>query len=38
MSKRWEYQLRIDLDDDLAEAARRDPNDPAIKPLADILS
>jgi len=30
-------QLRIDLHDDLAEAARRDPNNPAIKPLADIL-
>ena len=38
MSKHWEYQLRIDLGDDLAEAARRDPNDPAIKPLADILT
>jgi hypothetical protein len=38
MSKHWEYQLRIDLRDDLAEAARRDPNDPAIKPLADILT
>src|SRR6516165_5026599 len=38
MSKHWEYQLRIDLGDDLAEAARRDPNDPALKPLADILT
>ena len=38
MSKQWEYQLRIDLHDDLAEAARRDPNNPAIKPLADILT
>jgi len=38
ISKHWEYQLRIDLGDDLAEAARRDPNNPAIKPLADILT
>src|SRR5262249_57564205 len=38
MSKQWEYQLRIDLGDDFAEAAGRDPNDPAIKPLADILT
>jgi len=38
MRKQWEYQLRIDLGDDLAEAARRDPNNPAIKPLADILT
>jgi hypothetical protein len=37
MSKQWEYQLRIDLDDELAEVARRDPGNPAIKPLADIL-
>jgi hypothetical protein len=28
MNKQWEYQLRIDLGDELAEAARRDPNDP----------
>jgi hypothetical protein len=38
MSKHWEYQLRINLCDDLAEAARRDLNDPAIKALADILT
>ena len=38
MSEHWKYQLRIDLGDDLAEVARRDPNDPAIKPLADILT
>jgi hypothetical protein len=38
LSKPWAYQLRIDLGDDLAEAARRDPNDPAIKPLVDILA
>ncbi|MGQ0682599.1 hypothetical protein [Bradyrhizobium sp.] len=38
MSKQWEYQLRIYLDDELAELARRDPDNPAIKPLADILT
>jgi hypothetical protein len=38
MSTQWEYQLRIDLGDEPAEAARRDPADPAIKPLAEILA
>ncbi len=37
MSSEWQYQLRIDMDEGLAEVARRDPGDPAIKPLADIL-
>jgi hypothetical protein len=38
MSAQWKYQLRIDLDDELAEVARRDPDNAAIKPLADILT
>jgi hypothetical protein len=38
MSTQWEYQVRIYLGDELAEVARRDPADPAIKPLADILA
>ena len=38
MSAQWDYQIRIDLGDKLAEVARRDPDNPAIKPLADILS
>ena len=38
MSDPWEYQIRIDLSDEFAEVARRDPDDPAIKPLANILS
>lgn len=38
MSSPWQYQIRIDLADELAETARRDPRDHAIKPLADILS
>ncbi len=37
MSSEWQYQLRIDMDEGLAEVARRDPGDAAIKPLADIL-
>jgi hypothetical protein len=38
MSTQWEYQLRIDLADELAEMARRDPDNPVLKPLADILT
>jgi hypothetical protein len=37
MSAEWEYQIRIDLADGPAEAARRDPGDPALEPLATIL-
>ena len=37
MSDQWQYQVRIYLDDAFAEAARRTPEDPALKPLADIL-
>jgi hypothetical protein len=37
MSKEWKYQLRIRLSDKMAEVARRNPDDPAIKPLADVL-
>lgn len=32
------YQVRINLVDEVAEVARRDPDNPVIKPLADILS
>ena len=38
MSDRWEYQIRIYLGDAFAEAARRAPDDPAIRPLTDILA
>ncbi len=38
MSNKWQYQLRIDLGEEFAEVARRDPANPAIEPLADILS
>jgi hypothetical protein len=32
------YQIRIDLDDALARAARADAGDPAFKPIAEILA
>lgn len=38
MSSEWQYQVRIDLADAAAEAARRNPRDSALKPLSDILS
>jgi hypothetical protein len=38
MSEQWDYQLRIDLTDELAAMARRDPGNPAIRPLADVLA
>jgi hypothetical protein len=37
MGHQWQYQLRIDLADELAEVARRDPGNPALGPLAGIL-
>ncbi len=37
MSDPWKYQIRIYLGDEFAEVARRDPGNPAIKPLVDIL-
>jgi hypothetical protein len=38
MSEQWEYQIRIDLPDELAETARRDPGNRAMQPLADLLA
>jgi hypothetical protein len=38
MSEAWQYQIRIDLADDIAAIARRDPADPRLKPLPDILA
>ena len=38
MSEQWDYQLRIDLADELAAMARRDPGNPVIRPLADVLA
>jgi hypothetical protein len=36
--QQWAYQIRITLADAVAETARRDPGDPALKPLPDILA
>ncbi len=38
MTRRWQYQLRIRLADDLAETARRDPAAPELAPLPQILA
>ena len=38
MSDQWQYQLRINLGDEFAELARRDPDNPAIEPLVAILA
>ena len=37
MSEQWQYQVRIDLADEVAEVARRNPADPALAPLPAIL-
>ena len=37
MSEEWKYQLRLTLADDYAARARRDPGDPALKSLLDVL-
>jgi hypothetical protein len=38
MSEPWQYQVRIDLADGPAEVAGRNPADPALAPLPDILA
>lgn len=38
MNTEWQYQVRIYLDDAVAETARSDPGNPALKPLRDILA
>ncbi|WP_299616304.1 hypothetical protein [Pelagibius sp.] len=37
MSEAWDYQIRITLEDTCAAVARRDPDDPALAPLAAVL-
>jgi hypothetical protein len=37
LSDRWDYQIRIYLDDAYAEIARSNPADTRLKPLTDIL-
>ncbi|MCI0467917.1 MAG: hypothetical protein L0Y57_13070 [Beijerinckiaceae bacterium] len=38
MGNQWLYQIRINLSDEFAEIARRDPKNPLLKPLMDILA
>ena len=38
MSDQWQYQVRIDLAAEPAEIARRDPGNPALGPMMDILA
>lgn len=37
MSEQWQYQLRVYLDEELAEAARRDRSNPALETLTKVL-
>jgi len=37
MNEQWLYQLRVYLTDDLADVARGDRDNPALRPLTDIL-
>lgn len=37
MSEEWQYQLRVTLADEPAEAARSDSRSPALRPLTEIL-
>ncbi len=38
MSDAWQYQIRIYLPDTVAQMARQDPDNPALRPLADVLA
>lgn len=38
MSSAWQYQVRINLAEEVADLARRDPADPALGPLTAILA
>ncbi|MBV8912322.1 MAG: hypothetical protein JOZ05_04675 [Acetobacteraceae bacterium] len=37
MRERWQYQLRVYLNEDMAETARHDLGNPALRPLAAVL-
>lgn len=37
MNDQWEYQVRINMDGDIAELARSDPDNATLKPVMDIL-
>lgn len=38
METLWQYQLRIQFSGDFAEFVRREPSNPALKPLNDVLT
>ena len=38
MSEQWQHQLRVYLSDELAEVARSSLDDPALKPLREVLN
>ena len=38
MPEQWQYQIRIDLEENSAQVVRRNPDSPSIKPLKDILA
>ena len=38
MNDLWEYQVRINMDDEIAEMARNDTDNATLKPLMDILN
>ncbi|MET1028589.1 MAG: hypothetical protein ABWY00_15585 [Dongiaceae bacterium] len=38
MTDEWKHQIRLTLPPGIAEIARRDPADPALRPLAEILA
>ena len=38
MSEQWQYQLRVYLNDDMADVARSDRNNPTLQPLTNILN
>jgi hypothetical protein len=38
MTDQWQHQVRLYLTDELAEIARRSPDDPALAPLPEVLA
>ena len=38
MTNRWQYQIRIYVGDEFAEVARRNPDDPAIASITEVLT
>jgi len=38
MGDKWQFQIRINLNEEQAQAARKDAQDPSLAPLGDILT